>query len=332
MKSRPSPPDFALTLGDPSGIGPEITATLLATAPRSVRRRLIIVGSRNVIEDSFRRLDKPLPRILHAFDDNGDGVRFLDTGEKGPFKPGSITAQAGASALSAIFAAHRLCMEGRCAGIVTAPIGKKAISLAGSPFAGHTDLLCSLTNASATRMAMVHRDFRVVMTTLHVAWRDVPKLLTEEAVYETLRLTHETFATSKHAMPEIAVAGLNPHAGEDGLFGNEEEIAILPAIKRFHAVNPNVYGPFPADSLFKKETRRRYSVIVAQTHDQGLIAIKSEGGIHCVNVTLGLPYIRTSVGHGTAYDIAGQGKADPRGLKAAIREAFRLGSINSAYE
>ncbi|MFZ2959202.1 MAG: 4-hydroxythreonine-4-phosphate dehydrogenase PdxA [Candidatus Ozemobacteraceae bacterium] len=337
MKRR-SLPDFALTLGDPSGIGPEIVAAVLSTASRSLRRRLIVTGSSLALEEAYSIIQKPLPNFLHPQDRDGNGVRLLDTREYGHFIPGSITAQAGAAALAAISAAHRLCMDGTCAGMITSPIGKKAIRLAGSPYSGHTDMLCGLVRDSlssgethpapaaegATRMAMVYRDFRVVMTTLHVAWRDVPGLLTEEAVYETLRLAHETYATRKNPHPAIAVAGLNPHAGEDGLFGDEEECAIKPAIQRFRTINPCVEGPFPADSLYKKDMRKRFAVFVAQTHDQGLIAIKAEGGIRCVNVTLGLPYIRTSVGHGTAYDIAGKGVADPGGLKAAIREAFRL--------
>jgi 4-hydroxythreonine-4-phosphate dehydrogenase len=208
--------------------------------------------------------------------------------------------------------------------MVTGPIGKEAIRLAGSPFAGHTDMLQALAGVPATRMAMVFGRWRVVMTTLHVAWRDVSRLLTETAVYETIMAAHEAFATARRPFPVIAVAGLNPHAGEHGLFGDEEERAIGPAIARARAVNPNVSGPWPADSLFKAERRRVTDVFVAQTHDQGLIAIKTLGGLRCVNVTLGLPYIRTSVGHGTAYDIAGQGRADHRGLLAALTLARRM--------
>jgi 4-hydroxythreonine-4-phosphate dehydrogenase len=164
----------------------------------------------------------------------------------------------------------------------------------------------------------------VVLATLHIPYHQVLRDLTVESLYHTLLLTQAFFATPRRPQPRIAVAGLNPHAGEDGLFGDEETTIIKPAIERLKGVNPHIFGPFPADSLFKAELRRSYDVFVAQTHDQGLIAIKTLFGIKCVNVTLGLPYIRTSVGHGTAYDIAADCKADPNGMIEAIREADRL--------
>lgn len=218
--------------------------------------------------------------------------------------------------------------------MVTGPIGKKAIRLAGSPYAGHTDLLGAMTRVGegATRMAMVFGRLRVVMTTLHVPWREVPRLLTREAVELTLHLAQKAWASPRLPYPRIAVGGLNPHAGEDGLFGDEERIAISPAIRAFRSINLNVAGPFPCDSLFKPDMRKAFDVFVTHSHDQGLIAIKALGDIRCVNVTLGLPYIRTSVGHGTAYDLAGGARScdgsakhpDHRGMLAAIAEGFRL--------
>lgn len=324
-----APAMLALTLGDPCGIGPEITAEAVADLPAHVSDRLIIVGPRPSIEAASRAAGRPVPSWVPVsrdgvFDDTRQGVKLLDTGHRGPFEAGAICRKGGAAAVAAVEAAHALCAAGICAGMVTGPIGKEAIRLAGSRFSGHTDMLCALAGVADTRMAMVWGRFRVAMTTLHVAWRDVPGLLTPESVYETIRLAHEAAASPRLPDPRIRVAGLNPHAGEHGLFGDEEQKSILPAIEKFRRVNPNIDGPIPADSMFKAEYRRTTEYFVAQTHDQGLIAIKALGGIRCVNVTLGLPYVRTSVGHGTAYDIAGRGIADHRGLLAAIREAVRL--------
>lgn len=320
---------LALTLGDPCGIGPEIVAKALPELPASLIDRLIVIGSRSAIEAAHRTAGLDIPKWVlvgsdGSFDAAASGVKLLATGQTGPFRAGVICREGGEAAVAAIEAAHALCAAGICTGMVTGPIGKEAIRLAGSRFSGHTDMLCALAGVADTRMAMVWGRFRVAMTTLHVAWRDVPMLLTVDSVYETIRLAHEAAATKRVPHPRIRVAGLNPHAGEHGLFGDEESKSILPAIEKFRRVNPNVEGPVPADSLFKAEYRRTTEYFVAQTHDQGLIAIKALGGIRCVNVTLGLPYVRTSVGHGTAYDIAGRGVADHRGLIAAVKEAVRL--------
>ncbi|NLI79223.1 MAG: 4-hydroxythreonine-4-phosphate dehydrogenase PdxA [Candidatus Riflebacteria bacterium] len=311
-----TPPVLAITLGDPCGVGPELLARVIAGASRDDLDRWIGCGPFAAFQQAFHRL---FPRRRLP-----PGLRWQDVGGPGPFPVGAVSAAGGRAAVAAIEAAHALCLAGTGAGMVTGPIGKEAIRLAGSPFAGHTDMLQALAGVPATRMAMVHGRFRVVMTTLHVAWREVPRLLTETAVYETILAAHTAFATRRRPHPVIAVAGLNPHAGEHGLFGDEEERAIRPAIDRARRDNPNVTGPWPADSLFKADRRRATDVFVAQTHDQGLIAIKVLGGLRCVNVTLGLPYVRTSVGHGTAYDIAGRGQADHRGLLAALRQADRL--------
>ncbi|HNW36999.1 MAG TPA: 4-hydroxythreonine-4-phosphate dehydrogenase PdxA, partial [Candidatus Ozemobacteraceae bacterium] len=274
---------FALTLGDPCGIGPEITAKAFAELPEAVLNRLIIVGPRTAIENAFRLAEHPVPRwLLITRDDpaasESGSFALFDTGNPGPFKAGAVCREGGEAAVAAVEAAHDLCAGGICAGMITGPIGKEAIRLAGSRFSGHTDMLCALARVPDTRMAMVWGKFRVAMTTLHVPWRDVPRLLTPEAVYETIRLANEAVASKKLPYPRIRVAGLNPHAGEHGLFGDEERLAILPAIEKFRAVNPNIEGPIPADSLFKADYRRTTDYFVAQTHDQGLIAIKALGG------------------------------------------------------
>ncbi len=348
---------LAITLGDPCGIGPEIAAKAIARLSPDELGRLLFVGPFEPLRKAGERLSIQtsnwVPETLacgHHMrgvpDANGCGYRrggvglpisedpretlcrrcpaILDTGPAGDFPPGKICREGGMAAIKAIETAHDLCLRGICDGMVTGPIGKMSIKLAGSRFSGHTDMLGALTGARTTRMAMVLGKWRVVMTTLHVSYRQVLDLLTTEAVLETLRLAHEAYSTRSRPFPRLAVGGLNPHAGEGGLFGDEEKGIIAPAVEAFRKVNPNVSGPFPSDSLFKPDMRRKFDVFICQTHDQGLSAIKALGSIRCVNVTLGLPYVRTSVGHGTGYDIAGKGESDPSGLISAIREARRL--------
>ncbi|OIP31703.1 4-hydroxythreonine-4-phosphate dehydrogenase PdxA [bacterium CG2_30_54_10] len=318
MKKK-SIPRLAVTLGDPCGIGPEIAARVILESDPALLDRLFFIGPESALESAFSIVGKG-KRISKV----PAGLKWQKINVEGPFPPGAVCKTGGRAAIQAIEVAHALCMGGACAGMVTCPIGKEAIRLAGSPYAGHTDMLCALARVKSTFMAMVFGRFRVVMTTLHVPLREVPALLTSESVFDAILSAHMAFRTVRKPFPAIAVAGLNPHAGEHGLFGDEEERAIIPAVARAFGINPNISGPYPADSLFKTEMRRKIDAFVAQTHDQGLIAIKAFGGIRCVNVTLGLPYVRTSVGHGTAYDIAGTGQADHRGLQAAIRLAEQL--------
>lgn len=316
---------LALTIGDPCGIGPEIVVRYLTKAPVSFLNSLVVLGATNLLTDMFAKMSLPEPNWLNRRNEiSGPLVDSHNNEISGPYFPGNVCKEGGIAALSAIEAAHKLCSIGVCHGMITGPIGKMAINLAGSPFSGHTDMLRSLNGVPNTRMAMVFGNLKVVMTTLHTAYRDVPDLLTFEAVYETIRMAHEAFSSIRRPFPKIAVGGLNPHAGEDGLFGDEEKKSILPAIREFQKINPTVEGPFPSDSLFKPEMRKKFDLFIAQTHDQGLSAIKALGSTRCVNVTLGLPYIRTSVGHGTAYDIAGKGIADAQGLANAVSLAFKL--------
>lgn len=311
---------LVVTMGDTNGIGPEILAKLVATISQNMLSKLIFVGSYRIFEKYYNFLfsSKKIPKLS-----------WVNISHEPEFNPGIITKDAGIAALEAIYKAHDLCTSSsEVCGMVTCPISKEAIRLAGCKFSGHTDLLRSLTNSSITRMAMVYNNLKVVLSTLHIPWKEVPQNLTFEAVFNTIILAHHSFSSKNKPYPKIAVAGLNPHAGENGLLGREEIEIINPAIIKAREINPNIYGPYPADSLYKKEMRKKFDVFVAQTHDQGLIAVKTLGGIKCVNVTLGLPYIRTSVGHGTAFDIAGKGVADPIGLINAIKVAFRLYKTN----
>jgi 4-hydroxythreonine-4-phosphate dehydrogenase len=283
-------PRIAITVGDPAGIGPEI--------------------ARRAADD---------PRVLDVCEPILYGPA---PGEA--FAPGVLSAQAGRAAYETILRATDDAQRGEVEAIATAPINKEALRLAGLPWSGHTDLLAHLTGAGSVAMMFYSEALRVVLATVHLALADVPNALTAESMAATIRLTARELPRFGYPRPRIAVAGLNPHAGEHGLFGCEEDTAIRPAIEACRADGIDASGPFPADTLFVRARRGEFDVVVACYHDQGLIPVKLLAFGQAVNVTLGLPIIRTSVDHGTAFDIAGRGVADPESMIAAVLLAARL--------
>ena len=283
-------PRIAITEGDPAGVGPEIARKAAADA-----------------------------RVLAVCEPVLYGAPGSAT-----FQPGVLSAAAGKAAYDAIVRATGDAMSGTVAGIATAPINKEALRLAGFPWNGHTDLLAHLTGAAQVAMMFYSDELRVVLATVHVPLADVPKLLTERLVEQTIALTARELPKFDKVPPRIGVAGLNPHAGEHGLFGREEETAIAPAIACCRAKGIDVSGPFPADTLFVRARKGEFDVVIACYHDQGLIPVKLVAFGKAVNVTLGLPIIRTSVDHGTAFDIAGKGVADAESMIAAVLLAARL--------
>jgi 4-hydroxythreonine-4-phosphate dehydrogenase len=283
-------PRIAITSGDPAGIGPEISARA-ASDPR------------------VRDVCDP---IVYAPSDLS------------AFTPGTLSADAGRAAYEVVVRAVEDAMRGQVHAVATAPINKTAWHLAGLPWNGHTDLLAHLTGAPHVAM-MFHSDaLRVVLATVHVALADVPRALTRSLVEQTITLTARELPRFDRARPRIAVAGLNPHAGEGGLFGNEDCEVIAPAVATCRTQGIEVSGPFPADTLFVRARRGEFDVVIACYHDQGLIPVKLLAFGQAVNVTLGLPIIRTSVDHGTAFDIAGKGIADPESMVSAVLLAARL--------
>jgi 4-hydroxythreonine-4-phosphate dehydrogenase len=282
-------PRIAITAGDPAGIGPEV-AEKAAADPR------------------VRAVCDPL-----VYDTRAARVT-----------PGVLNADAGRAAYDAIVRAVHDAERGEVHAIATAPVNKEAFRLAGLPWAGHTDLLAHLTGARDVAM-MFHSDaLRVVLATVHVPLADVPRMLTQSLMQRTIALTARELPKFDKVAPRIAVAGLNPHASEHGLFGREEADAISPAIEACRARGIDVSGPFPADTVFVRAQRGEFDVVIACYHDQGLIPVKLVAFGQAVNVTLGLPIVRTSVDHGTAFDIAGKGVADPASMIAAVRLAARL--------
>ncbi|HEY6000743.1 MAG TPA: 4-hydroxythreonine-4-phosphate dehydrogenase PdxA, partial [bacterium] len=251
---------------------------------------------------------------------------LVETGpERDPLPPlGRPGAAGGRAALEALSEAICLALDGRVAGIVTAPISKEAIRAAGSPFPGHTELLAAFTGTKRYAMMLVGGPLRVVLATIHEPLARVPALITPRVVRETIALTWEAVRDLGLRRPRIAVCGLNPHAGEAGLMGREERRIIGPAVRAMAAKGVPVTGPLPADTVFFRAARGEFAAVVAMYHDQGLGPLKTLAFDTGVNVTLGLPIVRTSVDHGTAFDIAGKGVASPASLLAAVELAATL--------
>jgi 4-hydroxythreonine-4-phosphate dehydrogenase len=283
-------PRVAITVGDPSGIGPEIAARAASDH-----------GVLDVCEPILYG-----PISSHAF------------------VPGVLSAEGGRAAYDAIVRAVEDAKHGRVAAIATAPISKEAFHLAGLRWTGHTDLLAHLTHSPHVAMMFYAETLRVVLATIHVPLAEVPSLLTQASLEATIALTAKELPRFGVTAPRIAVAGLNPHAGEHGLFGVEEATVITPAIDACRDRRIDVRGPFPGDTIFLRAARGEFDVVIACYHDQGLIPVKMVAFGQAVNVTLGLPIIRTSVDHGTAFDIAGRRVADPGSLIAAVKLAARL--------
>ena len=283
-------PRIAITAGDPAGIGPEI-------------------AEKAAIDPRVRAACEPM---------------IYGPPDGAVFPAGRLSADAGRAAHDAIVSAVEDALRREVDAVATAPVNKEAFRLAGLPWTGHTDLLAHLTGARDVAMMFHSEELRVVLATIHIPLSDVPRALTQQSLTRTIALAARELPKFDKASPRIAVCGLNPHAGEHGLFGHEEEAAIVPAIAACRATGIDVSGPFPADTVFLRARRGEFDVVIACYHDQGLIPVKLVAFGHAVNVTLGLPIVRTSVDHGTAFDIAGKGIADPESMVAAVLLAARL--------
>ena len=330
-----------VTMGDAAGIGPEI----VWRAHRQGRLSgCVVLGDPAVLQRAARALD-PASAPMAVIDEPAD----IDQVPPGclpvlvpPGLPagladlpwGTIDARNGAAAAACIRDAVRWVRQGDAAGIVTAPIHKEALAAAGVDFPGHTEMLQSLAADPGqplppVRMMLANDELRVVLVTIHLSLRRAIDAVTFDAVLQTLRITHAAVPAWNGGLPRIAVAGLNPHAGEGGLFGDEEQRVIAPAIAAARAEGIDVQGPFAPDTVFMRARRRAgwaepFDVVVAMTHDHGLIPVKYLGVEQGVNVTLGLPFVRTSPDHGTAFDIAGRGVADASSLAAAVSAAWAM--------
>ncbi|MFQ5828824.1 MAG: 4-hydroxythreonine-4-phosphate dehydrogenase PdxA [Candidatus Methylomirabilia bacterium] len=330
-------PLLAITMGDPAGVGPEVIVKCLAHPEVWAFCRPLVVGDARWMAEAARIVsaDRPV-RAVHAVADAGTGesLDLLDLAnvDAARLARGCVSAEGGRAAYEYVQEAVRLALQGSAAAVVTAPINKEALHAAGYRYAGHTELLADLCGVTGTVMMLVTDRLRVSHVSTHVALREAPERVTVERVLHVVRLTHAALVRLGISAPRLAVAGLNPHAGEGGLFGDEDREIIGPAVTAAQQGGFDARGPFPPDSIFFRASRGEFDAIVAMYHDQGHIAIKMLGFYEGINVTLGLPIIRTSVDHGTAFDIVGTGRADEYSMVAALRLAARLALGNPKGE
>jgi 4-hydroxythreonine-4-phosphate dehydrogenase len=329
-------------MGDPAGIGPEIIAKAaerLAPRLKAGELSLLVIGSVAAMRSAERSgAAGAIAEINASAVAAGQlpPMAILEAGpEREPIEPGVLAPEGGRLAYLAIEKAVGLAMDGTVAGIVTAPLNKEALNLAGYAYSGHTDMLADLTGARDSVMMLAHGAFRVSHVSTHVALADVPSRLTPARLRRVIHLTAETLIALGVAEPRIAVAALNPHAGEGGIFGREDIDVTAPVVAEYAQGPLRVFGPIPGDTVFVKLRGRQYDAVVAMYHDQGHVPVKLLGfdmdpvtgkwkELSGVNVTLGLPIIRTSVDHGTAFDIAGKGIANEESLIEAIDFALQL--------
>lgn len=306
---------LGVTMGDPSGVGPEVVCKALAALPADERDRIVVIGRRGLLERAARVVGAPSP---------GAAVEDVETPEAGAVRDGAETRGGGHAAYGYVRRAVEMALAGEIEVIVTAPLNKAALHLAGHRFDGHTELLQHLTGAPSSIMLLASERLSTIHVSTHVSLADAVERCRTERVMETIEAADRHFRRLGVERPRVAVAGLNPHRGEGGLFGREDEEQILPAVEAARARGIEASGPWPGDSVFLRATRGEFDVVVAQYHDQGHIPTKLIAFESAVNVTLGLPIQRTSVDHGTAFDIAWQGRADHRNMLAAIAYANRL--------
>ena len=308
---------IAITMGDPAGVGPEIVLKAVADMPPAARAATRIFGCRATLEAA--------QGIIGTSIRLGNDVAIADIPvEDAPLPFGREDARAGEAAFRFIEAAVRAAEAGEVGCIVTAPINKAALNAAGHKYDGHTGLLASLTGTKSAFMLLASERLKVIHVSTHVSLRDAIGRAQPDRIRATIRAGHEHLQRLGYTVPRIAVAGINPHCGEGGLFGDEDERQIAPAVAQARAEGIDAQGPIPADTVFHRAYQGAFDLVVAQYHDQGHIPIKLVAFDTAVNVTLGLPIDRTSVDHGTAFDIAGKGIANHTNLNAAIAYARRL--------
>jgi 4-hydroxythreonine-4-phosphate dehydrogenase len=336
-----SRPLLGITMGDPAGVGPEITARALAQPAVTSSSKPIVIGDRSVMAATLELLGSQLE--LHAVRSPAEcrfwpgTIECIDLGnvDAAHLAKGSVSAEAGRAAYAYIETAVRLCQSGEIDGMVTAPINKEALAAAGVEHSGHTEILAKLSATQDFAMLLMGKDLKVIHVTTHVALRRVPALVTRERVLRVIRLAQRAMIGLGATRPRIAVCGLNPHAGEDGLFGDEENTEIVPAVEAARGEGLDVVGPLPADTIFSRARGGEFDIVVAMYHDQGHVPVKTLGftydeaagtwtGLSGVNVTVGLPFLRVSVDHGTAFDRAWRGIANPDSMVEALDVAVRM--------
>jgi len=323
-------PVVGITMGDPAGVGPEIILKSLNTKEVYQQCRPIVIGDARILDRAQQFVNTNLEII--TIEDIGEAayeagkVYCLDMNLVPADLPiGQVSAEAGHAAFEFLRKAIELANEAKIDAICTAPLNKEALHKGGHIYPGHTEILAELTNTNDFSMMLSAPNLKVIHVTTHVGIIDAVKMINPERVYKVIKLADETLKKAGYTNPKIAVCGINPHAGENGLFGyGEEEEKVIPGVEKAALEGINVVGPLPADTLFFRTVRGDFDIVVAMYHDQGHGPVKVLGLDAGVNITVGLPIIRTSVDHGTAFDIAGKGIADEKSLQEAIRQAIEL--------
>ncbi len=321
-------------MGDPAGVGPELCLRALADPRVRALCAPVLYGDIGVLQRVAEQCGLPLPEATAGLADpappGGDGPVTIDCAaiDAATVAPGRVQAACGRAAFVYVSEGIRAAMLGRTCALVTAPIHKEALHAAGVPFPGHTELLAARTHTTDYCMMLGSDAITVSLVTTHVAYADVPSRVTRDRILRVIALTDAAMRRRGRVAPRLTVCGLNPHAGEHGLFGDEEETVIAPAVAEARTRGFRVEGPLPPDTAFVPARRARTDAYIVMYHDQGLIPFKMLAFDEGVNVTLGLPIVRTSVDHGTAFDIAWQGKASPNSLFHAIRWAVELAAAS----
>lgn len=323
---------LAITMGDAAGIGPELILKLYA---QGLPHPAVVYGDAGALQRTCNHLGLEQSLRIEALETPGPGSRqgiigVLNRWQALPqdLPMGRVDARAGRGAYEYLCHAIDDALDGRVRALVTAPLNKLAMQAAGLDFPGHTEILAARTGTTDFAMMLANSELRIILATIHIPLAAVPGSLSAESQWRIITLAHRACRSEGIAHPRIAVAGLNPHAGEGGRFGDEETRHILPAIQRAQAQGLAVSGPWPGDTVFMRARRGEFDIVVAQYHDQGLIPVKYLGLEEGVNITVGLPFVRTSVDHGTAFDIAGQGIADAASLRAAVQMALRMSAAD----
>ncbi|MEZ5726017.1 MAG: 4-hydroxythreonine-4-phosphate dehydrogenase PdxA [Paracoccaceae bacterium] len=312
-----------ITMGDPSGVGAEVTVRALAGRDAAMRAQTIVVGDRDTMQRAAKVSGVDLPII--APDADGDGIRLEHVPVDGlPGRFGVLSPACGEAAFRYIEKAVQMTTGGKAACIVTAPINKEALNAAGHHYDGHTGMLAHLTGSKSSWMLLASERLNVVHVSTHVSLRDAIERATTARVLETIRTGHRHLQRMGLEKPRLAVAGINPHCGENGLFGHEDDDHVAPAVKAAQAEGIDVQGPISADTVYHRAYQGGFDLVIAQYHDQGHIPIKLVAFDTAVNVSLGLPIDRCSVDHGTAFDIAGTGKANHENMLCALDYAARM--------
>ncbi len=319
---------LAITMGDPGGVGPEIIIKALNSSEVRNHCYPLVIGDAHIMEEALSLLKLPRRlRIIKAPEESmpsAKTIELINTGVIKNFIKNKPTAEGGRACVSYIKKAVELVLNKQVDGIVTASISKEALKRAGFTWPGHTEMLADLTNTKDYAMMLIGEPLRVILVTIHTALKNVPDLITKQRLLNTIRLAKKACDMLGIKNPRIAIAGLNPHAGEKGIFGDEEIKKIIPAVKDATKEGIPVSGPYPPDTVFYKAFKGEIDIVVCMYHDQGLIPLKMIAFDKGVNVTVGLPFIRTSPDHGTAYDIAWKGVANPSSMIEAIKVAVKL--------